>query len=125
MTSLYIEATRSTPEIKFENHILTVKGQSYPENAVGFYAPIFSWLNEYLGMLGEVTAIFQFDLLYMNTSSSKCIMDFVDILQGAYRQGKRVSINWYYDPENESLLECAEEFKEDVDLPFNIIPLEG
>ena len=124
MSSLFIEATKSTPEIKFKYNILTIRGQSYPENAVSFYAPIFSWLDEYLDILGETEASFVFDLLYMNTSSSKCIMDILDKLQDAYNHGRKVSVEWYYDPENESLLECAEEFKEDIDFPFNIIPTE-
>jgi len=35
-----------------------------------------------------------------------------------------LTLNWYYDVENESELECAEDFKEDITLPMKIIPLQ-
>lgn len=41
----------------------------------------------------------------------------------AHEAGKTVTIRWYYDRDNEVALECAEEFKEDLSLPFEIIPL--
>ncbi|TEB05391.1 hypothetical protein Psch_02432 [Pelotomaculum schinkii] len=121
MVGINIEATKSTPEIKFAGNTLTIKGQSYPENSVGFYAPVFAWVDEYLEELDEGKAIFEFNLIYINTSSSKCMMDFIDKLQEAFSRGKQVMIKWYCDPDNESLLECAEEFKEDVEFPFEII----
>ncbi|MEN6349478.1 MAG: DUF1987 domain-containing protein [Syntrophomonas sp.] len=121
MTDINIEAGKSTPEIKFLDNTFTISGQSYPENAVNFYTPVFSWLEKYLEELGKENAVFEFNLIYMNTSSTKCIMDFIDILQEAYSRGKNVNIKWYCDPDNESLLECAEEFKEDVEFPFEII----
>jgi hypothetical protein len=124
MNKINIEATRSSPSVEFEDNVLVIKGQSYPENAVSFYAPVFAWLDNYLQEL-EGKGVFKFYLVYMNTSSAKCIMDIIDKLQEAYNRGKNICINWYYDPDNESLLECAEEFKEDVELPFDIIPVEG
>lgn len=125
MIEINIEASKSTPEIRFNEDTLMISGQSYPENAVSFYAPVFTWLDAYLENLGNNTAIFAFNLIYMNTSSSKCMMDFIDKLQAAYILGKKVIIKWYCDPENESLLECAEEFKEDIDFPFEIILAQG
>lgn len=125
MSNINFEASKSTPEIRFSENTLTISGQSYPENAVSFYAPVFSWLDEYLENLSNDEAVFKFNLIYMNTSSSKCMMDFIDKLQAAYSQGKNVNIKWYCDPENESLLECAEEFKEDIDFPFEIILMQG
>ena len=50
MRELYIEKTKSTPEVRFDpqNNKLAINGQSYPENAFKFYEPIFTWLEEYL-----------------------------------------------------------------------------
>lgn len=125
MESLYIESTKETPEILFdpENGFLKLKGQSYPENAFKFYEPILTLLDEY--MKKDASLTLHFELPYINTSSSKCIMMLLEKLEEAYEEGKEITINWYYDEENEIELECAEEFSEDIEIPFNIIPLES
>lgn len=126
MERLLIEQTKGTPFVDFDpdNNVLKIRGQSYPENAFKFYEPIFEWVDEYLeSSQGEISIEIDFSMPYINTSSSKCIMMLLDKFDEAYSQGKSIRLNWYYDVENESELECAEEFKEDISLPFNIIPI--
>lgn len=127
MEPLHIVPTKSTPEIHFDpkRHTLQVKGQSYPENAFKFYEPVFHWLEEYLSDLRQpITVEIFFHMPYINTSSSKCLMMLLDKLEAAHQTGKRIAIRWYYDKENETAFECAEEFKEDLSVPFAIIPVE-
>jgi Domain of unknown function (DUF1987). len=128
MDGLFIEKTKSTPAIKFDpqNYNLRIEGQSYPENAFKFYEPLFTWLDEYIQQLEKAAVLeLYFHMPYINTSSSKCVMMLLEKLETAYREGKKVSVRWYYDVENEIALECAEEFKEDLNLPFEISPMEG
>lgn len=127
MDGLYIAKTKSTPEIHFDpqDNMLRIEGQSYPENAFKFYEVLFAWLDAYLQQLEqEVVLEIYFHMPYINTSSSKCVMMLLEKLETAYQQGKQVAVRWYYDAENETSLECAEEFKEDVMLPFEIQPVE-
>jgi hypothetical protein len=126
MEKLHIQSTKSTPEIIFDSkdHSLSIKGQSYPENSFKFYEPIFQWLDEYLQMLTHEKVQVNFNLPYINTSSSKCIMMLLEKLDQAHLDGKSLELNWYYSADNDSELECAEEFKEDMSLPFHILPLE-
>lgn len=126
MEKLYIEQTKATPQIDFDpqTNILKIRGQSYPENAFKFYEPILNWVDEYINETqGEILIEIEFNLPYINTSSSKCIMMFLEKLDNACSIGKNVIVNWFYDEENESELECAEEFREDVSIPFNIVPV--
>lgn len=127
MEALLIEQTKSTPAIHFDpvGNQLSIKGQSYPENSFKFYEPIFAWLDEYLAQVEQqVTARINFHMPYVNTSSSKCLMMLLEKLENAHQNGKQVGVLWYYDPENETALECAEDFKEDLTLPFDLQPLE-
>ncbi|MNY77815.1 hypothetical protein D3C86_2178440 [compost metagenome] len=39
----------------------------------------------------------------------------------AFHDGKELNLNWFCSEDNESEIECAEEFKEDLELPFQII----
>lgn len=128
MDRLFIEQTKGTPQIDFDpiSNTLKIKGQSYPENAFKFYEPIFKWVDEYFVQAeGEISIEIDFELPYINSSSSKCIMMLLDKFEEAHNDGKKVQLNWYYDEENESGLECAEEFKEDLALTFNIISMHG
>jgi hypothetical protein len=127
MEALVIEQTKSTPAIYFDPvaNLLSIKGQSYPENSFKFYEPVFAWLDEYLSQVEQqVTAQINFHMPYVNTSSSKCLMMLLEKLENAHQNGKQVGVLWYYDPENETALECAEDFKEDLTLPFDLQPLE-
>lgn len=127
MDRLYIEKTKSTPEICFDPqcNTLRIEGQSYPENAFKFYEVLFNWLDEYLRQLEEAVVLeIYFHMPYINTSGSKCVMILLEKVENAYQQGKKVAVRWYYDADNETALECAEEFQEDVILPFEIHPVE-
>ncbi|GAB6181309.1 DUF1987 domain-containing protein [Desulfotomaculum defluvii] len=124
MNRLHIEGTKSTPTVTLdsEKNVLSLQGQSYPENAFKFYEPIFRWVDDYLEKLNTDALVqIDFNLPYINTSSSKCIMMLLEKLDKAYLSGNNITLNWYYNEDNESELECAEEFKEDLGLPFNII----
>lgn len=59
----------------------------------------------------------------MNSSSTKCLLDILDILNDAFKAGIDVSVDWFYEKDNSRALDLAEEFQEDLDLPFEILPL--
>ncbi|MCP4130376.1 MAG: DUF1987 domain-containing protein [bacterium] len=122
MENLHIEDTKSSPYIlcDFKKNLISMKGRSYPEDVVGFYSPLFEWITKYLEQLTKKTVV-KMELTYINTSSTKAIMTFFDMLDEAHQNGKDITVNWYHDPENEVAQECGEEFKEDLELPFNII----
>jgi len=123
MEPLYIEKTVSSPKIEFNatTHVHYIVGESYPDNLTNFYEPVWVWLKEYLGVLSE-DAVFNIELLYFNSSSSKVLMDLFDILDEASQNGKVIVINWIYNSDDDALQEYGEEFAEDVEyLTFNIV----
>ncbi len=124
MKGFMIESSKSTPEVTFDpdNHFIYIKGQSYPENAYKFYEPLFQWVDHYFEELkNEFNVTINFELSYINTSSSKCLMMLLDKFEEAHCAGKSLTLNWYCDLENESEVECAEEFLEDLTLPKYIL----
>ncbi len=129
MENLKIEATKSTPAISFDaqKYLLEVQGESYPENAAKFYGPIYEWLIAFLPTLApERRLVVDVNVTYFNSSSSKALMNFFGMLEDAQKQGKSVLVNWYYDPDNDTALECGEEFMEDCcDLNFQLMRLEA
>ena len=124
MEMLIIEKTQSTPYIYFDQttNVLILKGESFPENSAKFYAPVLEWLKEYISTLETEKVTMQFEIVYFNSSTSKVFMTILDMLQTEVEKGKNILVLWLCDAENETAIECGEEFKEDLEsLPFDIV----
>lgn len=120
---LSLPATASTPAVQAdpEAGLLRLVGESYPENAFEFYRPLLEWTAAFLDRDARLLTL-ELALTYLNTSSIKCMMDLLDVLEEAHRSGRAVVVRWRCDPDNERALDLAEEFQEDLTLPFNVIP---
>src|SRR4051812_35054536 len=121
MRKLFVEPTKTTPKISFDaGGVLEIIGESYPENAMLFFKPVFDWLKDFIAETN--TGIkFNFKLEYFNTSSSKCILNIMELLEQAYQAGRPVELNWYYKVNDDDILESGQEFAEDISLPFNFL----
>jgi SiaC family regulatory phosphoprotein len=123
MEHLRLKITKYTVKVDFdpETGILELEGASYPENASEFYQPIFNWINRYITDVKK-NILLNLRLNYLNTSSTKCMLDILDLLEEYYEVGGEVTINWYYAEGDEDILETGEEFAEDSKVPMNLIP---
>lgn len=123
MNHLIVEKTFSTPYIHFnpESGELQISGESFPENASRFYTPVVHWIREYLHSASVEEIRMNIEILYFNSSTSKVFMNIFEILENAVENGKNIIVTWKCKMDNESAIECGEEFKEDLDtLPFHI-----
>jgi len=126
METLTIAATKSSPYICFDpqNHLLEIKGESYPENFTAFYKPLFAMLEEYLASESDEPFEVNLEIIYFNSSSSKVFMNLFEMLDAAAENGTRIVVNWRYHEENDTALECGEEFMEDVNaIVFNLVKI--
>jgi hypothetical protein len=124
--NLVIQATKSSPSVCFDASagVLAIKGKSYPENAAKFFAPLVAWLREYLASSELPKVVVEMELTYFNSSSSKALMNLLDMLEGAASDGKPVVVNWRYHEDNDTALEAGEEFKDEVpSVTFNFVEL--
>jgi hypothetical protein len=114
---LDIEATSRTPEVRFDfaQNRLKLAGESYPEDVTEFYGPVFAALDSYLAGLGNGSCRFDFELIYLNSSSAKAVMMLMDKLDAAAKRGAAVDVYWYYDKEDDTMQELGEEFGEDLE----------
>lgn len=124
MTKYSVPATSSSPAINFDPETLSfeIRGESYPENCWAFYSPMFKWLDNFFGWINGDQIQINMEILYFNSSSSKTFMDLFDMLDAQAAKGKNILVNWRYHEENESAMECGEEFMEDVsNIRFNLV----
>jgi hypothetical protein len=123
MEPIVIEGTQKTPTINFdaEKSTIEIKGRSIPENSIDFYKPLIEWLEEYAKEAGNKTIV-NVQLEYFNTSSSKCILDVFKKLEAINKMPKNeVVINWYYEEDDEDMLEAGEDYESIIRVPFKMI----
>ena len=122
MKVLDIKATNDTPKVLFDpqNEIFEISGRSLPEDVVLFYQPVLDWLEEYMEDPLEYTE-FVFKYVYFNTATSKLIQDILFKLEQLHENGHKIKVIWYYEEDDEDMLDLGEEFEEIVDLDFDIV----
>ena len=124
MENFHIEGSTYIPRVdfNFQSGVLEIEGESYHEYTMEFFQPIFNWLEEYLAESGRKVTL-NFRMSYFNTSSSRRFLEILTMLED-YQNDKDgdVTVNWYYEENDVDMLESGEEYSDDVDLNFNLIP---
>ncbi len=123
MDNIKIEATERTPEIdfNFEKATFTIKKESYPEDITDFFGPVIQALKAWLESQDGTNIVFNFELIYFNSSSAKVLMDLFDMLDEAATANK-VTVNWIYEAEDDNMEELGEDFGEDLErATFNMV----
>ena len=122
MNSLIIEGSPKTPNINFDGNegSFLISGRSIPENSLDFYKPVMEWLDFYIVEPKEATTV-NLKLEYFNTSSSKCLLDVFKKLEVIFKRGQKVGINWYYESDDEDMLEAGEDYQSIIKIPFTMI----
>lgn len=115
MENLYIAPTPSSPEVdfKFDANRLSLRGESYPENAAAFYGDIIARLKNYLAAQTGTAIEMNIALAYFNSSSTKMLFNLIEALNDAAEAGNHVVLNWYHDAEDDTILEFGQELSED------------
>lgn len=121
MQPLNIKPTSSSPEIflNAETGIFSFTGRSYPDHAASFYEPVYEYLKQYaLHPAAKTECTFQME--YMNSSSRKCMMDILKILESINMKTHSVTVIWNYEEDDEYMKETGEEYKNLFRLNFQI-----
>ncbi len=126
MEAINIEGTPKTPKVNFdpEKGSLLLKGRSIPENSIEFYRPLVDWLDRYTAS-PKAKTVCEIQLEYFNTSSSKCLLDLFKKLEQMNNSGADVVINWYYEEDDEDMLEAGEDYQSIINVPFKMIEVQS
>jgi hypothetical protein len=129
MNKFYLEETEFTPEISLdlETRKFLFKGVSRPEDVFKFFQPAVNWLKELdQDILTHTNAKYDihdltidFHLSYFNSSSSKMLLQILEIIKKIQNKDIEVTVNWYYDASDEQMYDDGMDLSESVDLPFN------
>ncbi len=122
MNNLTLSPAKDTLSVicNHQTGVIELEGVSYPQDAADFFNPIYEWLENYIDQVGAAITL-NLRINYLNTSSTKCLFDFIDRLEEYYKTGQEVKINWYYEQDDEDIKETGLEFQEDMELPFELL----
>lgn len=125
MDALIIKEEEGTPKIILdkENNKFEISGNSLPEDIIGFYMPVYKWIEEYMKDPNPVTKIV-IRLNYFNSSSSKVILDIISILAELSYKGFKVEVEWHYLEMDDDSLQTGKEFQTFAKIPFSFIPFQ-
>lgn len=123
MNDLIIQAGKDTLSVNCnaQTGFIEFEGISYPQDAAEFFNPVFEWLEEFIEVIDQPITM-NLRINYLNTSSTKCLFDFIDRMEDYFKEGNEVKINWYYEEGDEDIKETGLEFQEDMELPFELFP---
>jgi hypothetical protein len=122
MEVLNIKGSHETPEVIFDkdNAIFSITGKSLPEDVKEFYNPLIKWVAEYSESPNPETVL-KVKMDYFNTASSKMLLEIFEKFKDMLDAGHKVSIDWYYQEDDEDMQDAGEDYADIVEVPFNFI----
>lgn len=117
-----IKETQFTPAvvILYKDHRVAITGQSRLEDPAPFYDQLSAFLDESIQEFKTHLTI-DFRLNYLNSSSSKCLFHMLKGLQTRFQGKKLITINWFADRDDDSMIEAGEVFQSLLSIPFNVL----
>jgi len=107
-----------------ENGYMKIEGESYHENVIAFFREISDWLAVFLK--NEFNQfIFDCELVYFSSSTVKVLLNMLLDMDNS-KNASRITVNWITSDKNEIIIECGEDFKEDLkNITFNLVVKEN
>lgn len=121
MENLIIASTIKSPEVKFNiNGELLIAGKSIPEDSILYYKPLFLWLEEFKKTAPKAIDL-TLKLEYMNTSSVRIILKFLQNLVALSKENIKLKIKWVYDFDDDDICEQGEIIQESIKFPIEMV----
>lgn len=122
MNDLYLKKSFNSPEVEFivDSGELNIEGRSIPEDPGEFFDRLINWMNEYFLNPVEKT-VMNIKLEYINSGSSKYMLELLRIMKVNSDKGKDVLIKWYFEEGDESIEELGQHYEQTIQIPFELI----
>jgi len=130
MENLHIEPTEITPKVNFDikKKEFELSGISRPEDVVAFYESIIIKVEEYIEQVLKNESTIKnilfnliFDLTYINSASSKYILQILDLFKKIIIKGATVHCTWYYEDLDDQILEDGEDLSDVIKMEFDFV----
>lgn len=122
MEDIFLKKTFNSPEVEFVSSTgeLNIEGNSIPEDPGEFFERLIDWLNDYFLDPVEET-VMNIKLEYINSGSSKYMLELLRILKENHAKGRKVLVKWFFEEGDESIEELGQHYEQTMQIPFEII----
>jgi hypothetical protein len=122
MSDLEITKGAYTPEVELRDGFVSIDGNSYPANTEKFYKPILDWLREYVKRLPKYTEV-HIKYEHMDSPTVKTVFEIIKTLKPIdNEQLSSVDVFWYYDLNDEEILDKGKLISDHLKMNFTFIP---
>jgi hypothetical protein len=115
MDAFHVPATPLTPEVRMNpaDGLLSMRGESYPEHVLSFYAPILEKISTVLDA-GKLTLLrVDMHITYYNSASAKAFHRIFQLLDKAAEKGCAIQLLWHFDEEDDMARDMGRDIRED------------
>ncbi|MDP4223041.1 MAG: DUF1987 domain-containing protein [Bacteroidota bacterium] len=118
---IHILPTLNTPEVILSpKGVIKIKGRALSLNNKEFPEQILNGFNTYLNNPPDITdVIIAFE--YLNSFSTRILVSFLEKLSKTIQPPKKLSIRWYYEEDDDDMLELGQYISEIYHLPIHLM----
>ncbi|MDR3000087.1 MAG: DUF1987 domain-containing protein [Fibromonadaceae bacterium] len=117
------QSATSTPYVLIDEKksYMKLEGRCFYENVAEFFKEVNDWLDAYL-VTDFGTFTFDCAINYFNSSTTKLLLNMLFKMDKYSSAENQVIVNWITTEDNEIMIECGEDFAEDLNnLEFNMV----
>lgn len=119
----HILPTEKTPEVIFDAEgTLTIKGRAMALNRSAPSDKLLNCIDRYLQNPSRTTTV-TISLEYLNSFGTQIIVAIIRKLAVVVQQRKILIVKWYYDVEDDDILERGHHIAETFNIPIEFIPI--
>jgi hypothetical protein len=97
---------------------LEMIGRSIPENPELIFRRLDNWITLHFEKSSALDIKFQLE--YINSGSSKYLYEILKRLTAFSRSGMRIDMKWFYEEDDEAMLELGEHYRDTAGIPLVI-----
>jgi SiaC family regulatory phosphoprotein len=120
IAGIHIPESRSTPEVHFdlEKGIYLLRGRSIPADASSFFHPLEKWVEALNNATLPKSILIKIRLEHLNTGTIRALLNIFSRLLRLRNKGTEISFEWFYEENDEDLIDKGEEMSLILDVPF-------
>ena len=120
----HILPTDKTPEVIFDaDGTLSIKGRAMALNRTAPSEKLLDCIDRYLQNPARITTV-SITLEYLNSFGTQIIVAIIRRLSVVDQQGNILRVKWYYDVEDDDILERGHHIAETFDIAIEFLPIE-